>query len=251
MKLRVEQLAARSGLSVDTIRYYQTRGLLAPPRREGRVAWYDEGHLERLRRVRRLAADGFSLEQIQRLLAQAAPDGALLEALAEEQVGSGRTFTRAELADETGLPEALLAGAERAGLMRPLDVDGESRFTEADLAMARAGLELVNGGFPLGALLDLARDHAGHVREVTERAIDLFDDHVRKRPDGSPNDPAQVVETFRVLLPQVTRLVAAHFQQTLVSGALARLSDSVTEQELREALTQETGSGLEVQVAWR
>ena len=46
--MRVEQLSARAGVSVDTIRYYQSKGLLDPPRREGRVAWYDDGHLDRL-----------------------------------------------------------------------------------------------------------------------------------------------------------------------------------------------------------
>ena len=54
MEMRVEQLSVRTGLSVDTIRYYQSKGLLDPPRRQGRVAWYDDRHLERLDRIRSL-----------------------------------------------------------------------------------------------------------------------------------------------------------------------------------------------------
>jgi DNA-binding transcriptional MerR regulator len=38
MEMRVEQLSARADVTVDTIRYYQSKGLLDPPRREGRVA---------------------------------------------------------------------------------------------------------------------------------------------------------------------------------------------------------------------
>ena len=37
-EFRVEELARRADASVDTIRFYQKRGLLMPPRREGRVA---------------------------------------------------------------------------------------------------------------------------------------------------------------------------------------------------------------------
>ncbi|HLW16141.1 MAG TPA: MerR family transcriptional regulator, partial [Actinomycetota bacterium] len=44
---RVEQLAAACDVSVDTIRYYQSKGLLPPPKREGRVAIYDREHLQR------------------------------------------------------------------------------------------------------------------------------------------------------------------------------------------------------------
>ncbi len=56
--MRVDQLALRSGLTVDTIRYYQSKGLLDPPRREGRIAWYDDTHLARLTRVRALQQRG-------------------------------------------------------------------------------------------------------------------------------------------------------------------------------------------------
>jgi DNA-binding transcriptional MerR regulator len=45
MEYRIEQLAQAGGVAVDTIRFYQGKGLLEPPRREGRVTWYSESHL--------------------------------------------------------------------------------------------------------------------------------------------------------------------------------------------------------------
>ena len=250
MEYRVEGLAARAGIAVDTVRYYQSRGLLPAPRREGRVAVYDDGHLERLKRIRELAAQGFKLAQIERLLEAQQGDDALLGALVAEHVG-GTTFTRGELASEAGVPEALLAGAESAGLIQALRVGDEERFTEADLQMARAGLELMNGGLPISALLELAQDHARGIEQITERAIDLFDDHVRKGTDAKARDPERVTETFRALLPQVTRLVALHFQRTLVSRALERLAESGGDTTLRDALTASGGSQLAVDVEWR
>ena len=63
---RVEDLARRGDVSVDTIRFYQKRRLLPPPVREGRVAWYGPEHLERLARIRELRGRGFTLALIGR-----------------------------------------------------------------------------------------------------------------------------------------------------------------------------------------
>ena len=68
MRYRVEQLSAATGVSVDTIRYYQSLGLLDPPEREGRVAWYDAEHADRIREVRQLQAKGLTLAAIKRVL---------------------------------------------------------------------------------------------------------------------------------------------------------------------------------------
>ncbi|MGZ4128127.1 MAG: MerR family transcriptional regulator, partial [Actinomycetota bacterium] len=40
------------------MRYYQSKGLLPPPKREGRVAIYDRDHLTRVRRIRALQQKG-------------------------------------------------------------------------------------------------------------------------------------------------------------------------------------------------
>ncbi len=249
MDYRVEEIAARAGVRVDTIRFYQFRGLLPRPRREGRIALYDDGHLERLRRIRELVDQGFTLAQIKRLLEQEseAEDQPLLEALVEEQVGE-RTFSRAELAAEAGIPEALIGAAETAGLVHPLQIEGEERFSAADREMARSALRILDAGFPLNELLALAVQHARSVQEISDRAIDLFDDHVRKKA-AQREDADQVTEAFRDLLPELTRLVALHFQRTVVSRALQRLARRGEEDELRAALVATESSSLEI--AWR
>lgn len=253
MEYRVEELAARSGVRIDTIRFYQGRGLLPPPRREGRIALYGDGHLARLRRIRELLADGLSLNLIRRVLAaedHAAQDREpLLSALVAEQVG-GRTLTRAELAAEAGIPEELIGAAQAAGLVQPLRVGDEERFSEADLDMARAGLALLGAGLPLDALIDLAVRHARATRETAERAIDLFDRHVRRRSGEGPGPEAEAVTArFRELLPQATRLVALFFQRTLVSLALERLEGAGEDDALREALAATESARLEV--SWK
>jgi len=66
--LRVEELAARADVSVDTIRFYQKRRLLPPPERRGRIGWYGPEHVERLGRIRDLQRRGFSLAVIRRIV---------------------------------------------------------------------------------------------------------------------------------------------------------------------------------------
>jgi len=249
MNYRVEEIAARAGVRVDTIRFYQFRDLLPRPRRQGRIALYDDGHLEHLRRIRELVDQGFTLAQIKRLLEREseAEDRPLLEALVEEHVGE-RTFSRAELAAEVGIPEELIGAAEASGLVQPLQIEGEERFSAADREMAHAALRILNAGFPLNELLTLAVQHASSVQEVSDRAIDLFDDYVRKRADEQ-GDTGEVTEVFRDLLPQLTRLVALHFQRTVVSRALHRLAGRGEDDDLRAALAATESSSLEV--AWR
>src|SRR6476469_7876429 len=67
-ELRVEELARRADVSVDTIRFYQKRRLLPPPERSGRVAWYSGEHLDRLARVRELQGRVLTLALIGRIL---------------------------------------------------------------------------------------------------------------------------------------------------------------------------------------
>ena len=159
--MRVEEFAARAGVSVDTVRYYQAKGLLPPPRREGRVAWYGGGHLDRIARIRSLQSRGFTLATIVRVVNGEldAADEALVEELSgthdprsgrrratpAPEVGTGpdpvgaaggeELLTLEELAVRTGVPLPLLRAVEaegllvprRVGVLRPLHDRGRRR----------------------------------------------------------------------------------------------------------------------------
>lgn len=67
--LTIGKAATLSGLSVDTIRFYEREGLLPQPRRtESRYRLYDESVISRLRFIRRAKQLGFTLKEIQELL---------------------------------------------------------------------------------------------------------------------------------------------------------------------------------------
>src|SRR3954453_8541176 len=110
---RVDELAELTGTSVDTIRFYQKRRLLDPPRRDGRIAWYGPEHRERLARIRELRLRGLTLALIGRLVrgeldASDAPLAAAVAAAADTGDEAEEFLTLAELAGRTNLPEDLL-----------------------------------------------------------------------------------------------------------------------------------------------
>jgi MerR family transcriptional regulator, mercuric resistance operon regulatory protein len=73
----IGQLAAATGVNLETVRYYERIQLIPPPARtaSGHRA-YEEGHIRRLAFIRRARELGFSIEQIRALLALAAPSRA-------------------------------------------------------------------------------------------------------------------------------------------------------------------------------
>ena len=69
-KLTIGKVATAAAVNVETIRFYQRRGLLAePPKAPGGFRYYDEATIARVRFVKRAQALGFSLEEVKDLLA--------------------------------------------------------------------------------------------------------------------------------------------------------------------------------------
>ena len=88
LSLTVGELAKATGVHVETVRYYQRRGLLATPeRRYGTIRRYTDVDCDRLRFIRRAQRLGFTLEEIAQLLAlDALRDRERARALAESKV---------------------------------------------------------------------------------------------------------------------------------------------------------------------
>jgi len=118
----VDDLAERTGLTARTIRSYQTQGLLPAPERHGRVAYYDDSHLERLEEIAELKEDGLSLASIQDLLTRR-------EAEARSKASRARARTKTESSSRSPDPEVADSGnvaesaATRNGAFTP-----ETRF---------------------------------------------------------------------------------------------------------------------------
>jgi len=67
---RLDDLARISGVSSRNIRAYRERGLLDPPRRQGRSAFYDDYHLSQLKTINQLLRKGFNSAHIAEFFAR-------------------------------------------------------------------------------------------------------------------------------------------------------------------------------------
>jgi DNA-binding transcriptional MerR regulator len=229
----VDQLAGACEVSVDTVRYYQSRGLLPQPEREGRVAWYGPAHAERIRQIRSLQKKGLTLAAIERVVRGelGAADADLAAAVAAERGERVEELLELdEFAARSGVPASLIQAVEREGIRLGRPVDGRTRYTTGDIELVRTALRLLEFGLPLGDLLGLARDADGAMRGLAERAVDLFDEHVRKPIRDTAGDgegaAEQMVEAFQELLPAVTTLVSHHFRRVLLEVAEGRIEDA-------------------------
>lgn len=92
MQMTIGKLAAAGDVGVETIRYYQRRGLMGTPARSGDgwgggIRRYDENDLSRLKFIRAAQAAGFTLDEIGELLAlDQSDDRARVRALARQRI---------------------------------------------------------------------------------------------------------------------------------------------------------------------
>lgn len=69
MGLKIGELARRTGVNVQTVRYYERRGILAePPRKDSGYRQYRPEAVRRIRFIKRAQRPGFTLRKIDDLL---------------------------------------------------------------------------------------------------------------------------------------------------------------------------------------
>ncbi|MFE4215181.1 MerR family transcriptional regulator [Streptomyces sp. NPDC056844] len=166
----MEELAKEAGITVRTLRFYRERGLIQPPRREGRIAWYDDHHLARLRTITGLLERGHTLNGIADLATtfDSGRDVAEVLGLGEPTEETPVRLTPEQLADyfqDQATAENLAAAME----LGYLGIDGDE-IVHISRRLLDASSELVRAGVPLDAVLGAGRQ----VREHADALADLF-----------------------------------------------------------------------------
>lgn len=148
---RIGQVARETGLTPDTLRYYERFGLLPPsPRTSGGFRMYTAATLTRLRFIKQAQALGLSLEQIQDLVAHLDNGGRehcrrVRELLAAKLGGDGQNRRASRvLRDSSELRPAMRSGPPRA---RRYEVPGHRRVGAQRIVESRdAGLRTCETG---------------------------------------------------------------------------------------------------------
>ena len=220
---RIDELARAAGTTVRNVRAYQDRGLLPPPRRQGRVGLYSDVHLARLRLLGQLLERGYTMANIRELLVawesgRNVADLLGLEAALAAPWSDERpsAMSADELAALFGDDPPDPAGVERALELGILERAG-SGFVVRKPRMLRAGAELVGAGVPLGAALELGARLQHDIERIAEGFVELVDAYVFE-PVGDPIPPGDVrrlTEIVRRLRPLAGDVVAAELADAM------------------------------------
>jgi DNA-binding transcriptional MerR regulator len=222
-ELTIDELARETGTTVRNIRSHQSRGLLPAPDIRARTGYYGPAHVERVRMIMAMQAEGFQLKAIQRLLDR--PEGA-----AEQIFNFGRTLlsafgdatpefaTSAELTERFGgkLDPRLLRKAEKLGLIAAL---GQERWEIRNPTLVSAGEQLVAMGIPLSHALAVAEKIEQHTGAIARAYVRLFVSDVLGGEDlssRSAEEWARVQDALERLRPLAVQAIRASFEQAMV-----------------------------------
>lgn len=239
MDYRVDDLARAAGTTVRNVRVYQDRGLLPPPRREGRVGWYSEAHLARLRLIGRLLDRGFTFAHITEMLTaweqgrDLADVFGLEEALTRpwtDEVPASYSVTELRRLFGRQVTPGALRRAAGLGLLEPAGKGYRARSPR----LLGVGAELVRAGVPLPAVLDLAEALAADMTTVAGRFIHLVLEEV-VAPAGldaalGGRSLTELAELVQRLRPLAERAVDAALARAMEDQVSRLLGDAVLSQ---------------------
>lgn len=222
-QLTVEQLAYESGMSVRNIRNHQSRGLLPPPEVRARTGYYGQRHLDRLRLIQQMQAEGFKLSTIKRLIGAPGADADRFVGLrrlltAPDEGETPEVLSVEELAERFGpVDRKLLARAEKLELLIDL---GDGRYEAPSPALLRAA----EAALASGVRLEVAITVIGKVRRssqsIAREFVGMFLDEVwgpfdnAGRPEERWDEVTGAIEGLR---PLASDAVVAMFRQVLAA----------------------------------
>jgi DNA-binding transcriptional MerR regulator len=231
---RIGELARAAGIPVRTLRYYQERKLLPPPRREGRIAWYSGEHLDRLRVIAQLLNRGHTLGGTAELLSAWERGYDLADLLGFERAVTAPwshevpvPVAVAEVADLIGdeLTPEVLAEAVDLGYIK---LDGD-RVTHISRRLLDTTLALLREGIPLRSILTASRAVQACLDELAALFIRLVTEHVAERAGGPPrpHEVARLAETIQRLRPIARTVIDAEFGRAMDRQARITYDDFI------------------------
>jgi DNA-binding transcriptional MerR regulator len=213
---RIDDLARAAGTTVRNVRVYQDRGLLPPPRREGRTGIYSDAHLARLRLIGSLLEKGYTFAHIGEFLGAWQRGRNLTDLLGLEEV---LTTPWSDEVDDYVTWDQLVAlfGDEltpdnaAVALEQSLVIADGDRFRVPSPRLLHAGSELVKAGIPLSVVLGLSAQLAEDMDRSAKRLVGAVADHaVLPLTESYATSLAEVSELINRLKPLAQLAVDAH-----------------------------------------
>lgn len=211
--LTVDELAAKAGVTVRTVRFYGTKGLLPPPVIGARrVGHYGPEHLARLALIEELQNQGMTLAAIERYLRQLPPDLTARDLAVHRAVVSSwalestRNLSREELARQAGRPLSD-RDLDRLTAMDILTPAGDGY--RVDVSLLRLGVELLDVPLSHEAIVTARTVMLDHSRAAAQELTDLLRGEVAERATADVRSLSAHME------PLVVQALLTAFQRSL------------------------------------
>lgn len=227
----VDELAAATGMTVRTTRYYAGLGLLPAPTRQGRMAYYTPAHRARLEMIKALQDHGFTLSAIEKYLARV-PDDATVEDLALQRAMltswgavSREPMTRRQLEARAGRP---LSDADLAHLVRIFAVEPDgARYRP--LPPFDVALRMLELDIPVDSMEQAAAAISRHMDALADELTGILRSRVLapfRGAEHSEADKAAFEQTVSRLRQLTLEAVVAGFQRAANQVITRSLSGS-------------------------
>lgn len=214
--LTVDEVAARTGVTVRTIRYYQSEGLLPSPARHGREVRYGDEHLERLELITRLQDRGLRLTAIAELVKQgdAGADWlGLTESLTQPwSEDRPALWSESELADRLASATGVTADdLVRTGVVERRGDTTPVVYLVPSPGMFEIALHLVALGIDLDVAARLRALLQDRLRGLATDLVSTFTDEVSVTllADAGPADLTRLLQQLRPLTRRTVDLLFA------------------------------------------
>ncbi len=206
MRYTVDELARAAGTMTTTVRMYQNKGLLHPPKKDGRIAIYDDAHLKRIELIVELQRRGHSLAGIAELIdgyERGAPLTELL-GLSALREPDPVTISVADLAGRLGGPALTPDDVTRAVAAGLVEIDGDQAMIP-DQRFLDVGAALVELGIPPAVVLDEWESLSAAMTQIAARFADVFETQLLPQLDSAPLEVvAGTVDQLAGLAREVT-----------------------------------------------
>ncbi len=237
-QMTIEELAGKAGTATTTVRMYQSKGLLPPPQRRGRIGYYGQGHLARLRLIAQLQEQGFSLASIKQLTDAWESGRGLDDILGlETQVAAiwapepPARLKLSEFKELFGGQRITLAVISRAVRMGLVGFDGTSITVKSPKLLA-IGLELVRAGIPVKEMMDELEALQGIADSIAGRFTAVFERNMWE-PFVAAGLPADQIRPLTQSLQRLSALAQAVIDVVLRDALRRQAGDFLAQQATR------------------
>jgi len=218
----IDEIASLSGVPSRTIRFYQSKGTLPAPQRRGRVAFYSDEHLERLKVIAELQDRGLRLDAIRDALQQIEKGGDSLQ----QWLGVSDNLqspwsddqpivvTEAEMLDRVGGRVAMIAELQRVGTIKRQGNSRPASYIVTSPGLLEIALRLDEAGIDAATAFEASEIMRRPIAKMSEELVTFFTDRAGQGFGGA-GQPDGIARSFQAVQPLGLQAIQLIFAQEM------------------------------------